>query len=297
MELKKLQTILTKFTKTNLRPVINAGMVKDGSIFVTDLETNIRIDNTGLSDGMKDLSVISLTDKTLDMDVGDFPMLQFDESDNHFKVSLVELKELLDHTSTDETRIYLNGVAFIENELVGCNGHVLKVIETEYKNGFESSILPRTSLKIVLDIAKKAKVKEVIVQVSDSYFTTRIDNVTISGRIITREYPKYKAVIPSKTSKSFDLSELPKLVDIKPLLNPRTHGVIVESKNGNVVLRVKDHDVTFDIGKSVDEFTLGFNFKYLQLVGNNKTLMFNNELSPVVIKNGNSTNVVMPLKL
>jgi len=40
-------------------------------------------------------------------------MLRFDESSNHFKVSLVELKELLDHTSTDETRIFLNGVAFI----------------------------------------------------------------------------------------------------------------------------------------------------------------------------------------
>lgn len=297
MELKKLQTILTKFSKNSYRPIINAGMVKDGSLFVTDLETNIRIDNTGLSDGMKDLSVISLTDKTLDMDFDDFPMLQFDESSNHFKVSLVELKELLDHTSTDETRIYFNGVAFIENELVGCNGHVLKVIETEYKNDFESSILPRTSLKIALDIAKKAKLKELTIQVSDSYFTTTIDNVTISGRIIAREYSKYKAVIPSKTSKSFDLSQLPKLADIKPLLNPRSHGVIVESKNGNVILRVKDHDVTFDIGKSVDEFTLAFNFKDLQLVGSNKTLMFNNELSPVVIKDGNSTNVVMPLKL
>jgi DNA polymerase III sliding clamp (beta) subunit (PCNA family) len=64
-----------------------------------------------------------------------------------------------------------------------------------------------------------------------------------------------------------------------------------------VVLKVKDHDVSFNIGKSQDEFTLGFNFKYLQLLGNNKTLMFNNELSPVVVKDGNSTNVVMPLKL
>ena len=161
MELKKLQTVLNKFTKDNYtRPILQTGMVKDGSLFVTNLETNIRIDNTGLSDGIKDLSVVSLVDKTLDMDINDFPMLRFDESSNHFKVSLVELKELLDHTSTDETRIFLNGVAFIENELVGCNGHVLKVIETEYKNDFESSILPRTSLKIVLDVAKKLRWKK-----------------------------------------------------------------------------------------------------------------------------------------
>lgn len=301
-DLSKFQTIFTKFSKTKHRPILSLGHVDDsGNLFMTDLETSVQVKNTGLKAGMHDLSKISLIDKTVDnMSVDDFPQLPFETSKNTFTLSVLELSDFFNYISKDETRLYFNGICFIGKQAVATNGHVLKVTELETENKLESSILPRESLKYALDIAKKLKQKEIVFQVSSDYFTVDFGDILLSGRIIARDYPKFQAVIPSKTSLQFKLEMLPKFSEIKTVLNSKSYAVRLESCEGRMLLKIPGHDLAYEIG-TVDEnqapIVIGYNFKYLELFGQGVTVKLNNELNPTISEQGETKKIVMPLKL
>jgi DNA polymerase III sliding clamp (beta) subunit (PCNA family) len=133
----------------------------------------------------------------------------------------------------------------------------------------------------------------------------KIENVKLIGRLVKREYPKYKTVIPKKTEMKITIDKLPKLAEIKGLLNPRTFGVALKNKGQNVLVLEINHNgekFTFDVGHCCDKFeAIGINFKYLEnhlkIAGSN-ILHLNNSLSPIISYSGDCIKtVVMPLKL
>lgn len=298
LELKKLRPVFNSFKK-NHRPALTMAMVKNGETYLNDLETRIIIkDNFNLHDGLYKAESIGLDKTSHDDLIDDYPVFtQLKESDFSFTIELKDLLDFTKYASKDETRIYLMGLAVDRGHLVACNGHILKFKDIDSPNDL-SAIMPTTSIKKLIQIAKKFKLKEVKINLTEDYFWIDTDYFYLSGLLIKREYPKWPQVVPKKFANNFTLNDWIDLKELKPLFkNNMACGVTI--CDGMVNLFIDGHSTSYLIGTCPDteiEKTIGFNAKYLDLLINKAmglTIEFNNELSPVKIEN----KIVMPLKL
>jgi DNA polymerase III sliding clamp (beta) subunit (PCNA family) len=297
MKLEQLKTKLN-YLKKNKRPILNMVQVTVDGLQCTDLETDIKIKNTfSLNQGLQKLDSLGLLPSSNDM-INEYPelFLKTDYSRDTVTVKIDDLFYCAKFASNDETRLYLNCVAFDSGYMVGIDGHTMKTYKTKKLD--ESYLIPRTSLKVLDGLIKGYKIKgDITFNFDDSFAYVDNEFFSFKSRLIKREFPKWQTVVPAKYKYNLLMSDLPSLKTIKPLLNPKTNIVHVTSVNKKLSLVIPNQDLSYPIGEyQGDDFTLGVNMTYLERACNGEKLVclkFNNELAPLEINNA----IVMPIKV
>ncbi len=259
----------------------------------------------------------------------DFPQLNFNKVENEFTLKSEQLLDIINKTShaisLDETRVYLNGIYMqeIENRIraVATDGHRLSLLETNTNINHDSNsplmtgiIVPRKGVFELKKIAEAYPQKDLKISVDESFiYVNAQDKYFLSIRLIAREYPKYQAVIPAKTTFSFTTDRntfADAIKRIKIMSNEKSNGVRIKLRNNGMTISANhpsfgeaNEDITGEY--SGKEMEIGFNARYLldalsSLEEGRINLELNNELSPIIIKSESAPNhlgIIMPLKL
>ncbi len=358
-----INKILTVVDKRNSRPILTYALIKaEGDtlqISATDLEVSAKVcvqanvNESGtfcvnaknifdilreLPDGEVHLEIIEgeNTLKLFFKDIHysllvykneDFPQLVFHNENNQVQMNSQGLLDVISKTSyaisTDETRLYLNGIYLQERDsklrAVATDGHRLSMVDTEVDvNGIDSLtngiIIPKKGVYELKKLAEANPGAEIKISLDDSFlYANSENNYYLSVRLIAREYPKYQAVIPSKTS--FLLTADKDLLfdairRIKIMSNEKSNGVRIHLKDKEMTITANhpslgDASEKLPVDYNGKDMEIGFNAKYLidtlSIFDNGEVLMeLNNELSPVIIRSSNSPShmgIIMPLKL
>lgn len=257
----------------------------------------------------------------------DFPHLVFGNSQNEFEIDSALLSEIISKTnhaiSNDETRHYLNGV-FIQDvqgklRTVATDGHRLALYDSDVDHkGIDTLIngiiIPKKGISELKRLSESFQGEKISLSVDESFlYAAAGEKYFISVRLIAREYPKYQAVIPSKTTFTLmtDRDTLFNAIRrIKIMSNEKSNGVRVKLSNNEILLTANHPSLgnaqeRIDVDYDGKEMEIGFNAKYLidtlsSFEPGEVAIELNNELSPVLMKSSNSPNylgIIMPLKL
>lgn len=256
----------------------------------------------------------------------DFPHLTFGNKANEFLIDSGKVLEIISKTShaisSDETRLFLNGIFLqeVENRLraVATDGHRLSMIDTDLEIDSNDSltngiIVPRKGVSELKKLAESSD-HTISISVDESFIYVKSgEKYFLSIRLISREYPKYQAVIPQKTSSKL-IADKSTLLDavkrIKVMSNEKSNGVRAEITDTGITLTA-NHPSLGDAREKImgryegSNIEIGFNAKYLletlsTFDDGEITIEINNELSPVLVKSlqhPNYLGVIMPLKL
>jgi DNA polymerase-3 subunit beta len=357
-----INKVLSVVDKKNSRPILTNCLIKaSGSsleIIATDLEVSAKIilnaqiekegsfciNSKNIADILRELpndslninvesgNVLNLNCKKINYSlliVGseEFPQLSFQNQVTEFKIPSHKLSQIINKTShaisTDETRLYLNGIFFqmTDSKLrsVAIDGHRLALLDTmdfggENKYLNDGVIVPRKGISELKKISETYPDEFIMISLDESFMYVNAKNeYFLSVRLIAREYPKYQTVIPAKTVNRFHIEKnaiYNAVKRIKILSNEKTNGVKFNIQKNELIIST-NHPA---LGNAVEvlpieyggkETEIGFNAKYLMetlsvLEESDVTFEFNNELSPVVIKSEQIPEflgIIMPLKL
>lgn len=256
----------------------------------------------------------------------DYPHLTFNEVDD-FKMKSADIVEMISKTShaisTDETRLYLNGIFLQEANqklrAVAIDGHRLALLDVNEfigsnKNLVDGVIIPRKGINELKKICEADLSSEISLSLDESFlYVSNKENYNLSIRLIAREYPKYQTVIPAKTSYDFTIAKttlINAVKRIKILSNEKTNGIKFILNENKLTISSSHPSLgkaseVIEIDYHGQDLEIGFNAKYiidtLSVFDNEDIkLEFNNELSPVVIKSEKLPDflgIIMPLKL
>ncbi|MCO4794545.1 MAG: DNA polymerase III subunit beta [Bacteriovoracaceae bacterium] len=257
----------------------------------------------------------------------DFPHLVFSKVENEFLISSPKVMEIINKTayaiSNDETRLYLNGIFLqeIDSKLraVATDGHRLSLIDSEITEPnidtlVNGVIVPRKGVTELKKISEAFPDNDLKISMDDSFmYVSAEDRYYLSIRLIAREYPKYQAVIPNKTSFKMTADRdlfLDAVKRIKIMSNEKSNGVRMFIGNKELTLSANhpslgDARETISVNYDGDDMEIGFNAKYLMdslAIFEEGDIEFeiNNELTPIILKSDKVPNylgIIMPLKL
>ncbi len=257
----------------------------------------------------------------------EFPQIQFSTNTNNFKLSSEQVIEIINKTnhaiSNDETRLFLNGIFLqdVDGKLrtVSTDGYRLALIETDLGQGkldalINGLIIPKKGVNELKKIADANLNQQIGISIDESFiYLNANDSYYLAIRLISKEYLKYQAVIPKKTSFYAEIDRmhfLDAIKRIKIMANERSNGIKISLLENEICVAANHPSLgeaqeRFPIRYSGKEFEIGFNAKFLSdslsvFTDEEIRLEFNNELSPIVVrsmKNQNFLCIVMPLKL
>lgn len=171
--------------------------------------------------------------------------------------------------STEETRYYLNGVFFQGRDMVATNGHILFLQKmTADIFGERGVILPRMTVKAVLDIAKELKedIFTLIVHDNDRV-TVKIGPVTIVSKVIDGAFPAYERVIPKGAesrghwSPEYLKAAMPEIKILAKIAGSRTPAI--KLTDNKIIYGGKDWILK---GAFPEKYEVGFNAEYLAMM-------------------------------
>ncbi len=331
---QKLELVATDL-EVSAKILLNARVEVEGSFCINSKniadilrelpndEVVLNVDNNNLLN----LTCKSISYSLLVTSPEEFPQLSFQNQSSEFRLKTNQVAHIINKTShaisTDETRLYLNGIYLQMSEsklrAVAIDGHRLALIDTHEfigENKFlnDGVIIPRKGISELKKIADSYPQDEVVISLDDSFmFVNARNEYYLSIRLIAREYPKYQTVIPSKTINRFIIDRnaiLNAVKRVKILSNEKTNGVKFNIQKDELIISTNHPALgqameTLPISYSGKSTEIGFNAKYLMeslsvLNETDVTFEFNNELSPVVIKAEDLPEflgIIMPLKL
>jgi DNA polymerase III sliding clamp (beta) subunit (PCNA family) len=296
MNLQKIKAALPK-RKLSLSILGNVN-VTERAMHFTDTDTSIIIkQNFGLKAGLHPIENLGLINEIVEHpnefpSFNDFMKMSFDES---IKIDWKDLIQIVKHSSSDETRLYLQSVAFNQGHLVATNGFHLKAVklESELK---ENYIIRKDSIELLLKFLKGFKIDdEITVMFNANYAVIETNDFIFYMRLIHHDFLRWNAVVPKKTAHKFTIDNFPSIKDYKAFFN-RANASKLLGENNTVYFVIPDTSIKLEIGKCDHDFTLGFNAKFLDIASEGKKefqIKYNNNLSPVVVNDC----IVMPLKL
>jgi len=283
----------------------------------------LSVDNSNLLN----LNCKNISYSLLVISADEFPQLSFQNQSAEFRLKAKQISHIINKTShaisTDETRLYLNGIflQMTDGKLrsVAIDGHRLALLDTaeflgDNKYLIDGVIVPRKGISELKKIAETYPEEDIALSLDDSFmFVNARNEYYLAIRLIAREYPKYQTVIPAKTTNRFHIDRnavLNAVKRIKILSNEKTNGVKLNVQPGELIISTNHPalgnateklPINYD-GKGTE---IGFNAKYLidtlsVLNESDVTFEFNNELSPVVVKAEDLPEflgIIMPLKL
>jgi DNA polymerase-3 subunit beta len=331
---QKIEIIATDL-EVSAKIILNASVESEGSFCINskniaDILRELPNDDLSLdvdNNNFLNLSCKNISYSLLITTSDEFPQLSFQNQSSEFRLKTKQISQIISKTShaisTDETRLYLNGIYLQMSDsklrAVAIDGHRLALLDTNEflgENKFLSDgvIVPRKGISELKKIADTYPDEDVSISLDDSFmFINARNEYYLSIRLIAREYPKYQTVIPSKTTNRFIIDRnavLNSVKRIKILSNEKTNGVKFNIQNNELIISanhpslgqaVETLPISYD-GKTTE---IGFNAKYLieslsVLHESDVIFEFNNELSPVVIKADDLPEflgIIMPLKL
>lgn len=289
-------------------------------------EGNVTL-NIDESQNLLKLKAHNLNYSLLITDSHDYPMINFEHTGEKIIVKSSEITKIIEKTSyavsTDETRIFLNGIFFqqFNNKLraVAIDGHRLALLDTDTEaTGIEKLsagvIIPRKGISELKKMSDLSPSNDIEMSLDESFiYFSQADNYFISVRLISRDYPKYESVIPSKTSSTLEFEKekmLQAVKRIKLLSNEKTNGIKLKFSENFATIEANHPSLgeakeELAIKYSGEPIEIGFNAKYLidslnVLEGSDVIFEFNNELSPVIVKSiklPKYLGIIMPLKI
>jgi len=286
------------------------------SISFNDQENILKIQNENIN-----FSLVGFNDTQ-------FPLLFFGDKQPSFEIPAYELLRIINKTSyaisIDETRPYLNGIYLqqIDSKLrsVATDGYRLSLLDiedfnsniTEYmSNGI---IIPKKAVVELKKMAENYLDKNFKMSVDESFIYASVDNLDfLSSRLISREYVKYQAVIPSKVSYviTADKNLLLNAVQLIRLMSDeKTNGIRLAFLHNEMHITAKNPSLGHGVEKIPVEYDdkeieLGLNARYLidllsAFESNEIQLELKNEFGPILVKSLDEQNflgVIMPFKL
>jgi DNA polymerase-3 subunit beta len=257
----------------------------------------------------------------------DFPNLNFQSGEAPFQISKETLQEIFSKTShaisNDETRQYMNGIFFQSKDdklrAVATDGYRMALIDkdTNFNNNNHLStgiIIPRKGITEIRKIVDHVKSDSLFISVDDSFIYLNAENTYfLTVRLISRDFPKYEAVIPQTTAYRLNINReklLNAVKRMKILANEKSNGLRFNFKNQDLTISANhpslgDAVETISVNYPGEELDIGLNAKYLidtfsTIEDEEIFFEFNNELTPVLIKSQMSPDflgLIMPLKL
>jgi DNA polymerase-3 subunit beta len=260
------------------------------------------------------------------LDPKEYPQVHFDEVKNSFELDSSNLLDIIHKTShamsNDEARLYLNGIFFqqIDHQLrtVATDGYKLSLIDLDIdlqKNEALTNgvIVPKKGIYEFKKLCEENVGKRIKIFVNESYVFAMTTNQYISVRLIAKEYVRYQAVIPNKTTFSLAIDKntfIDSVKRIKIMSNEKSNGIKVKLDTNQMIISANnpglgDAEEKLIVNYSGKAMEIGFNARFLLdalavLPSNEITLEINNELSPIVIKSANLPRylgIIMPLKI
>jgi len=254
----------------------------------------------------------------------EFPLTDEDFNQNEFTIQSKQLLKLLNKCkfsiSNDETRHYLSGIYFHQNEVedknyltaVATDSHRMSIskIRLENKIDFNPIILPK---KTIFQLCSLLDNYDGYVKISNikSKIKFELDNSVLISKLIDGKFPNYIQVIPKNNQKKLELN-------LKLFLDSvdRVASVSLDKKDGvkfnlsKDVLNLSVNNTNSGDGKESlgvkfdHDLEISFNSRYLidvasQLDGEKIEIFFNDTGSPALIKDPgdfDSIYVVMPMK-
>ena len=254
----------------------------------------------------------------------EFPLTDENFNQNEFSINSKNLLKLLNKckfsVSNDETRHYLSGIFFHQNQIdekhfltaAATDSHRMSISKVRLKEkiNFEPIILPK---KTIFQLCSLLEDYEGDVKVSNikSKIKFELNNSILISKLIDGKFPNYVQVIPKNNQKKLEtnlklfLDSVDRVASVsldkkdgvkfnlsKDILNLSVNNA--NSGDGKESLNVKfDHDLE-----------ISFNSRYLidvasQLDGDKIEIFFNDMGSPALIKDPSdfdSIYVVMPMK-
>jgi DNA polymerase-3 subunit beta len=214
--------------------------------------------------------------------------------------------------SKDNGRYNLNCL-YLDKEVVATDGHRMGVIRKNL--GFDNILVPLDFVNLILKKNHKENGNSFQVGCFQNIMFIKSENLTRFGRLIDGEFPDYSQVIPNGAPRSATVDRLKLFQAIKRIM-------LMSGKNYQMRFEFWPHSLILssfsqELGDASEEieaeynsegpekqgfFAIGFNGKYLQdmlevLEGERVTMEMNNEVSPVKIDEGDSTHILMPLRL
>lgn len=245
MELsKKIISVLKNLTKKQSRPILEKICIRDGRTYATDLETYVELKNDfSLPVGLYRPEFLEFAKNEGDaFDVSEYPVPMKFKKEKSIVAKISDLDELLPFCSKDQTRIQLNSILVEQSGLVATNGHIMGVIPNDYSTALGDSefLLSRQSvghmLKVLAALGHK-KSESIRIEFNDSWACIDTPTATIYSRLIDREYPKWRLVLPNFSGKNVNTFHIDgglKASELRPMAS-RTEGVEIDFNRGRVV--------------------------------------------------------------
>ncbi len=292
--------------------VVDAGEVTVSGVLLFDAVKRMSGDGVVSLTVKNDALIVKYNKLRVSLDtlpVGDFPEIKSDNINLFVSLPSVDLKTAIDKTrfcmSTEETRYYLNGIYFHNEEdkivLVAADGHRLACNKINGNGTVGNFILPRKAVDLLLKVLDSNDVVDVHVSKNIAMFVVAAKRYTLTTKLIDGTYPDYKRVIPASFANHFDVnvSDLKNAVNAVSVGNHNSNAIAFSMGGGIVSLKTKiavDEIPLLD-GYGV-EFTLGFNAKYLLDILNVLTdtvvrISYNDSNSPV----GVNGYILMPMRV
>ncbi len=258
------------------------------------------------------------------INASEFPLTDENFNENQFLINSKDLLKLLNKckfsVSNDETRHYLSGIFFHQNQVedkyfltaVATDSHRMSISKIRLKNKieFEPIILPK---KTIFQLCSLLEDFEGDVKISNikSKIKFELNNSILISKLIDGKFPNYVQVIPKENQKKLqiDLKLFQDSVD-------RVASVSLDKKDGvkfkltKDILNLSVNNTNSGDGKETlnvkfdHELDISFNSRYLidvasQLDGDQIEIYLKDTGSPALIKDPgdfDSIYVVMPMK-
>ena len=258
------------------------------------------------------------------INASEFPVTEENFNKNEFIVKSKKLLKLLNKckfsVSNDETRHYLSGIFFHQNQVedkifltaAATDSHRMSIskLRLNEKVEFEPIILPK---KTIFQLCSLLEDYDGDVKISNvkSKIKFELDNSILISKLIDGKFPNYLQVIPKNNEKKME-------ADLKLFLDSvdRVASVSLDKKDG-VKFSLKKDTLNLSVNntnsgdgketlnvKFEHDLEISFNSRYLidvasQLDGEKIEIYFNDTGSPALIKDPgdfDSIFVVMPMK-
>ena len=254
----------------------------------------------------------------------EFPLTDENFDQNEFSIKSKLLLKLLNKckfsVSNDETRHYLSGIYFHQNDVedktyltaAATDSHRMSIskIRLDKKIDFEPIILPKKTIFQLCSLLDNYD-GEVKISNIKSKIKFELNNSILVSKLIDGKFPNYIQVIPKNNQKKLE-------IDLKVFLNSvdRVASVSLDKKDGvkfslsKDILNLSVNNTNSGDGKETlnvkfeHDLEISFNSRYLidvasQIDGDKIELFFNDTSSPALIKapgDFDSIFVVMPMK-
>jgi DNA polymerase-3 subunit beta len=262
-----------------------------------------------------------VTFKIVGLPSGEFPTLPEIERANAFKINQNLLASMLRKTTFaithDETRYVLNGIYFIIDQnkirMVATDGHRLAIADGQaigYRGEQKGVVIPH---KILNELSRNlGEGEEVEVAITPNQIFFRMNNFTMTSRLIEGEFPNYEQIIPKEAGRKMraDTTKLLEAVRRAALfaeargnavnLIVSTNKLVVEAQTPELGEAYEEIDVAFEGEENRVTYNARYLLDVLKNVGSPEVdVEFAGPLSPGVVRPSDGQEylcIIMPMR-